>query len=247
MNIWTHLLGALAFLFLLFWDWDSSHGLDFAVILTVISLYQACMILSALYHTFNACSQEASEFCLMLDLGGICASITASYISGVYYAFWCHPFWQNFYMITVAGFILTGLAFRNTFNKDENLVFRLIFFIGFVVYGCVPTFHWVIMNGGLESDEVKLFLPRIIFMYLICGLAFLFYAAKFPEVMLPGRFDILGSSHQWWHLFIFLCLAYWHSTGLAFFKYRHALGCNQDITIDPELKAATEANFWITF
>lgn len=22
------------------------------------------------------------------------------------------------------------------------------------------------------------------------------------------RFDILGSSHQWWHLFIFLCLAY---------------------------------------
>ena len=43
---------------------------------------QACMVLSAIFHTFNSHSREASEFCLMLDLGGISCSITASYISG---------------------------------------------------------------------------------------------------------------------------------------------------------------------
>ena len=40
------------------------------------------MVLSAIFHTFNSHSREASEFCLMLDLGGISCSITASYISG---------------------------------------------------------------------------------------------------------------------------------------------------------------------
>ena len=106
---------------------------------------QACMVLSAIFHTFNSHSQEASEFCLMLDLGGISCSITASYISGsrffcishevaqiykispfsgIYYAFWCHPGLQYFYMLTVLGFILCGLIFRNTFNKDENLIPR---------------------------------------------------------------------------------------------------------------------------
>ena len=131
------------------------------------------MVLSAIFHTFNSHSREASEFCLMLDLGGISCSITASYISGrgssfftcpelptlgeckavsgqtflakvhfiklefdwlqltihiilsgIYYAFWCHPGLQYFYMLTVLGFILTGLVFRNTFNKDENLIPR---------------------------------------------------------------------------------------------------------------------------
>ena len=122
-------------------------------------------------------------------------------------------------MLTVLGFILTGLVFRNTFNKDENLIprfckgliifsayyncYRLVFFTTFVIYGFVPTIHWGFMNG-IGSDEVgaglvlmsvltfhvlqtRLFLPRVFMMYLLAGLAFLFYIAKFPEVVLPGR------------------------------------------------------------
>ena len=48
-------------------------------------------------------------------------------MQGIYYAFWCHPGLQYFYMLTVLGFILTGLVFRNTFNKDENLIPRFLF------------------------------------------------------------------------------------------------------------------------
>jgi hypothetical protein len=42
-----------------------------------------------------------SETCLFLDLTGIAASITASYIAGIHYAFFCHVWWRNFYLITV--------------------------------------------------------------------------------------------------------------------------------------------------
>ena len=86
LNIWTHLLGFLTFFSLLLWDWWSPPSKvtwqDLAVILTIITCYQLCMILSAIFHTFTAHSQEASEFCLLMDLAGIGASITASYISG---------------------------------------------------------------------------------------------------------------------------------------------------------------------
>ena len=55
---------------------------DFTVILVIIGCYQICMIMSAVFHTFSSHSQDAHESCLMLDLAGICASITASFLCG---------------------------------------------------------------------------------------------------------------------------------------------------------------------
>ena len=108
LNIWTHLLGFFFFLSLLLWDWVSppipnrvtwqvcyqikqenrnniQHLQDFAVILFIIGCYQICMIMSALFHTFSSHSQNAHELCLMMDLSGIMASITASFLCGKLY------------------------------------------------------------------------------------------------------------------------------------------------------------------
>jgi len=249
LNIWTHLLGFLFFLTILLWDWFAPPSRvtwqDFAVILTIISCYQLCMIMSAVFHTFTSHSQEASEFCLLMDLAGIGASITASYISGIYYVFWCSPSWCTFYLATVGGFILFGALARNHLNKEENKMSRLVYFVFFVVWGCVPTIHWVIMNGGVYNDEVRIFLPRIIIMYLLSGVAFLFYIAKFPEVFLPGKFDIFCSSHQWWHAIIWGCLAYWHHTGFTFAEFRLESGCRNEM--DPKMKQWLMDKFWINF
>lgn len=35
-------------------------------------------------------------------------------------------------------------------------------------------------------------------------LAALFYGSHLPEALLPGKFDILGSSHQLFHVFVYL-------------------------------------------
>lgn len=54
---------------------------------------QACMILSSMYHTFS-CRSEKDYWCfLTFDLFGIALSLLAIYMSGVYYAFWCHKVW----------------------------------------------------------------------------------------------------------------------------------------------------------
>ena len=166
-------------------------------------------------------------------------------VLGIYYAFWCSPTWCTFYLATVGGFILFGAFARHHLNKEENLSIRLVYFVSFVVWGCVPTLHWAIMTGGIENDEVRIFLPRIIFMYLMVGSAFLFYIAKIPESFLPGRFDIFGSSHQWWHVIIWACLAYWHHTGFTFAEYRLETGCGQGM--DMEMRQKLLDKFWINF
>jgi len=254
LNIWTHLLGFFAFLCLLGWDWYSLppeiQSGDFAVILCIITCYQACMILSAVYHTFISHSSETSKFCLTLDLGGIVASISASFISGIYYGFWCHPTARACFISMVLFFLMVGVLFRDYIFEESNMAARLAYFCSFTISGCIPTVCYVLFNGGLYSDEVKLFFPRIIFMYLIIGLAFLFYIAKIPESCLPGRFDLLGSSHQWWHVLVFLCLAYWHHIGFTFAIYRLETGCPAEgaSTVLPDaVKKAYEDQFWITF
>ena len=87
-----------------------------------------------------------------------------------------------------------------------------------------------------NSEEVSLFLYRVVIAYLLAMTGFIFYISLVPERILPGsmiknmhsllttlfssaaatflqmtdlklivvisgRFDIFGHSHQWWHLF----------------------------------------------
>merc|ERR1711936_317620 len=70
--------------------------------------------------------------------------LLATYLSGIYYAFWCQPIWRDFYLSTVGGL-----------------------FMFWAVYGIIPTIHWVTLHPDNISDpQVTAMLPRIIFMFL---------------------------------------------------------------------------------
>ena len=53
-------------------------------------LLQICMAMSAGYHTFCCHSKDSYHCWLSYDLCGISFSLLAIYITGIYYAFWCH-------------------------------------------------------------------------------------------------------------------------------------------------------------
>ncbi|OZC09132.1 hypothetical protein X798_03879 [Onchocerca flexuosa] len=38
----------------------------------------------------------------------------------------------------------------------------------------------------------------------------------FPERLKPGVFDLVGYSHQWWHLLIFIAMWYWQNSMLDY-------------------------------
>ncbi|CDR00743.1 unnamed protein product, partial [Oncorhynchus mykiss] len=91
---------------------------------------------------------------------------------------------------------------------------RSVLFCSVAGYGLIPTVHWVWLNGGFSSDlvqgwfpghglkplvldtvicsveDLKLtlqsFIPRVLGMYAIAAVAFVFYVSKVPERYFPG-------------------------------------------------------------
>jgi len=49
--------------------------------------------------------------------------------------------------------------------------------------------------------------------------------------LFTGRVDYIGSSHQWWHLFVVLALYYWHNTGIKYVEFRMNHGCASDMRL----------------
>jgi len=59
--------------------------------------------------------------------------------------------------------------------------------------------------------QANLFLYKLLATFGSYMMGFAFYALQLPEKHFPGRFDLVGHSHQIWHLFVF--------TGVLLFYY----------------------------
>ncbi|KAK2589142.1 hypothetical protein KPH14_001962 [Odynerus spinipes] len=215
VNIWSHIFGWMLFFGLTLYDLcllniHAPFG-DKVIVALLLICFQVCMILSSVYHTFS-CRSEKDYWCfLSFDLFGIALSLLSIYMSGVYYAFWCHKDLQQFYLITVLVIFLFAMTLQiPSLNVNGNV--KLIVFVAWAAYGVLPTLHWSIAMGGMDNPIVRMLLPRVLGMYAISGAAFAIYLSKIPERFFPGWVDYVGSSHQWWHALVVLALYYWHNT-----------------------------------
>ncbi|XP_060524655.1 progestin and adipoQ receptor family member 3 isoform X2 [Cylas formicarius] len=234
INIWSHIFGLVLFVSLTIYDLiilKIDAPLSDKILVSVILIcFQACMALSALYHTFCCRSETDCDYFLRYDLFGIALSLYAIYVSGIYYAFWCDQPLQNFYLLTVTAIFVVAMALQAPrFNVNVNV--KMATFVAWAVYGVLPTFHWAVKMGGFENPVVSLLLPRVFGMYVISGTAFGIYLAKIPERWSAGTFDFVGHSHQWWHFFVVGALYYWHNTGMIYVDYRLNHACANSMRI----------------
>ncbi|CAG9863456.1 unnamed protein product [Phyllotreta striolata] len=228
INIWSHLFGLFLFVVLTIYDFSvlriQATLTDKIIVGSFLACFMSCMALSSMYHTFSCRSEEDCKKYLSYDLFGIALSLLAIYTSGIYYAFWCDSDWQMFYTITVTLIFAVAMALHiPELNVDSNV--KTIVFVAWGLYGVIPTIHWTIKNGGFDNPLVNVLLPRVFGMYAISGVAFIIYITKIPERFLAGKFDYIGHSHQWWHIFVVLALYYWHNSGLVYIEYRLNHAC----------------------
>ncbi|XP_052122572.1 progestin and adipoQ receptor family member 3 isoform X1 [Frankliniella occidentalis] len=158
INIWSHIFGWMLFLGLTLYDMlllnIHASTIDKVIVGGLLVCFQACMILSSLYHTFSCKSEQVYDCFLTYDLFGISLSLLAIYMSGIYYAFWCHRTWQTFYLTSVG--LIFGLAMMlhvPRIGASSNM--KLFTFVGWAAYGVVPTFHWTIVMGGMDNPMVQ--------------------------------------------------------------------------------------------
>uniref|UniRef100_A0A1Y1KQ52 Progestin and adipoQ receptor family member 3 n=2 Tax=Photinus pyralis TaxID=7054 RepID=A0A1Y1KQ52_PHOPY len=235
INIWSHLFGWLLFVGLTIYDLSllNLHAsfLDKLCVAMLLICFQVCMGLSAVYHTFSCRSEDDCNYYLSLDLFGIALSLLAIYMSGIYYAFWCHQAMLNFYLVTIFLIFCGAMALQHPkLNANTNV--KMFVFVLWAAYGIVPTIHWTFIMGGFANPLVSMLIPRVMGMYSISGTAFLIYLTKVPERFCAGKFDYLGHSHQWWHLFVVGALYYWHNTGIMYAEYRMNHGCATSLRLD---------------
>ncbi|KAJ3453757.1 hypothetical protein MRS44_013902 [Fusarium solani] len=175
--------------------------------------------------------QEVARWGNKLDYTGIVVLIVGSFVPALYYGFFCKPTLLTAYLclICLLGTGCAVVSWAEQFRTSKWRPYRAMMFIGLGLSGFIPVIHGITIYGykGLEN---RMSVTRII----IHGAMYIFgaalYAARWPERSFPGAFDIWGSSHQIFHMFVLLAAAT-HFYGMAkAFDYHHTVLGSQCLT-----------------
>jgi len=162
-----------------------------------------CLLFSTLYHTVYCHSPKVSKLFNKLDYCGISILIIASFIPWIYYGFYCEFGTKIAYIgVTIAlgtGCIIVSLW--DKFSSPEYRTCRAVLFIAFGLFGFVPTSHYALLLGFKQAFTTGAAQWLVVMAVLYISGACL-YAARIPERLAPGYFDIWFQSHQIFHVFV---------------------------------------------
>uniref|UniRef100_A0A1I7ZKH0 Progestin and adipoQ receptor family member 3 n=1 Tax=Steinernema glaseri TaxID=37863 RepID=A0A1I7ZKH0_9BILA len=244
INIWSHFLGFLYFswcqIYNNFYRLPNIHAASSDHLVFTLSTLgaQICMILSASYHTFGCSSECERNRWLKFDVFGISAGLIGMYLSGIYTAFLCFEDWlSNYLCALLVLFIFTMYIPFQKEKFDKQLLgsrfgYLHLTYSCVITFGLLPTVHWVILHGGLDNDHVSTWLPNIMVLYGLIAIAFVFYVSLIPERLLPGVFDVVGCSHQWWHVFILAAMVWWQQAGMELLTYLRLTGNSCQLIVE---------------
>ena len=218
INIWTH-LWLFCYVIVLFYRLNDYSEIHFYNIFEdkyhfkLFTSYTSSLIASfcsAWTHTFYMTDSKYIKYPWLIDYGGITFAI---YLSGVgstiyvfdgnlkyfYLFFTTYQYYQNVTRGITRHISITKKTDQSRTNLTE---FRETFCMS-VLYGWVIPWYYGYLTGN--SVESPLFLHHFeSILYLLLGGLFLY--TNFPQRKFPGYFDIIGHSHQIWHIFVNLAI-----------------------------------------
>lgn len=208
LNFWTHFLPSWYFMWVLR---DLAVTLDFrhdSFTWPLLAYMVMCCIYplaSAVAHLFNTMSDSARHICFFLDYSAIAAM---SFSVALSYKAYCFPDNLKF---TILGDVYIPLAFVNAIiciivSCKSRLIpasaFRKVIRLSALGFPCVftiiPVIYRLIAGSERELNLSSHYHHGISFFFLFAS-AFL-YGSHLPERLFPGRFDIVGHSHQLFHV-----------------------------------------------
>lgn len=196
INIWSHLAGCILFIGLTIFDFqflrEHAELSDQVLVVCLLVCFCLCMLMSAIYHIFSCRSEEHYELFLSVDFLGISLSLVAIYISGMYYAFWCHT---------------VGVLYRYIFHDLTDLCSRLS---DSSCVPCTPPLRWACSGWPLPCRYPSWTCPWTVrWLCCCCGLR----TAYCRWVIGPSPWaDWSTSWCDWWCrvLWSCICSVWWH-------------------------------------
>ncbi|CAF2398885.1 unnamed protein product [Rotaria sp. Silwood2] len=238
VNIWTHLLGTLFFIIMaIYYISRPSSEVHIEKKLTFGAFFLGailCLSFSTLYHTLYCHSPKISKFFNKLDYCGISILIIASFIPWLYYGFYCE-FGTKVAYLLITILLGTGCIIVSMWDKfaaPEYRTCRALLFIAFGLFGFIPTCHYVLLFGFKHAFTTGAAQWLVVMAVLYISGASL-YAARIPERLAPGYFDIWFQSHQIFHVFV-VAAACVHYYGLCILSlHQSSIGDCRKNTIPP--------------
>ncbi|KAI1119896.1 mPR-like GPCR protein [Nemania abortiva] len=229
VNIYSHLIPAILFLL---GEWyileylitrhPRMTGPDIFVFAFFLLCTVICYGLSVTYHTLMNHSNKVEKLWLRIDLVGITIYNLGAFTSGIYMIFWCEPVPRAIYwsMIGALGSMNIFIMANPKFQTRKHRIFRTVVFAATAISGFAPVIHGCVVFGVsqmLKQSGLPGYLAQFFFLFL----GAIVYGFKIPESRYPGKFDIWGSSHQFFHILVTLA-AISHLTGILLaFEYSH--------------------------
>lgn len=228
-NIWTHLLGMIAFMgvagYFMSRPSIEIQWQEKAVFSAFFMGAILCLGFSWLFHTVFNHSQRIGKLFNKLDYCGIAILTMGSFVPWLYYSFYCRlgPKVGYLVLIFILGTSCIVVSLWDKFSEPEFRGIRAGMFIALGLSGVIPALHFVITDGFYHAVNYASlgWLSLMAVLYIVGALI---YAFRVPERIFPGKFDIWFQSHQIFHIFV-LAAAFVHYHGITqIASYRLTLG-----------------------
>ena len=192
------------------------------LIIIILSAF-LCLFFSTAYHALKIISPIIHNISHRFDHGGISLLISGSCFPPYYYFFYYENKFKYFYLIEISSLGL-GIFFysviSSNFSKPKRRTFRGILFLIFGICTGIPIIHL-----SFFSHTVNGYVPGIkLINWYLGGISYItgaiIYILRFPEKKFKGKFDYIGSSHQIFHILVFLGATFHYFGSLDAYKYR---------------------------
>jgi adiponectin receptor len=206
INIWTHLIGFVAFVLLTIYSLahPSLNSWEEKGVYAAFCLGAAfCMGFSWIFHTVYCHSEGVSKLFHKLDYCGITLLTLGSFVPYIYYAFYCHFTHKLFYigLITILSVLCLVVSTVDIFATPGYRSLRAGIFVALGLSGTVPCTHYILLEG-LHRAFYDAAMGWFILMGFLYIAGAVIYALRVPERLFPGKFDIWFQSHQIFHVFV---------------------------------------------
>lgn len=174
-----------------------------------------CLSCSATFHMLKVHSHKIASMGSRLDYAGILLLIASSLIGIVHYSFIDQPKLKNIFITitSTVGVISLLITWHPDFRTPKWRCIRTSTFVIFAFSGLIPICYAFIAFGWREAFN-RTGLKYVGYEALSYLLGASLYAFRMPERLSPGKFDMVGNSHQVFHCLVVLG-AYCHFLALA--------------------------------
>ncbi|KAF2158543.1 hypothetical protein M409DRAFT_71587 [Zasmidium cellare ATCC 36951] len=222
VNSYSHLIGAAIFAVLPFYYYafifvEENNALAMDLVVMCVYCYgvTTCFIFSAMFHTLWNHSDRYARLYNKLDYLGVLVLMWGAGIPTIFYGFLCDNALRSMYcMVTTStAMFCTYLTLSPQFASPRFRRWRACFFAGYGLSSMMFVMHGLLLYGWeIQKTRMSLSFAGWVAVFNLIGAAI--YATRIPERWCAYSFDIIGASHQIFHMTVIVA-AWIHFRGIV--------------------------------